>query len=447
MYSPNQDPPRLPGTPYAATGGAPIGAPALQGDRVVDIAVIGGGIAGCSVALHAAEAGRRVAVLEAKEIGWGASSRNSGHVPPASKQPPAEILRRYGPVFGPRLIKATREGPDLVFGLAEKHRMAADVVRSGNIVAAHTPAALSLLKQRAEDLQALGYPVEILGQRRTAEIIGSDEGYYFGCLSDRQGGTINPLAFVRGLARAAIAAAAEVYENTAVTRLARTGGKWRVETAQGSVAADHVVLCTNAYTGDLWPGLRQSVVPVRAYQYVTKPLRDNVRKTILPGGQGMTDTRRLMSGIRIFPDGRLFFSGQGPVFGPEGPPALRPSLGRINEIFPQLGRLELDFVWTGWIAMNHEASWKIHQLAPGLLAALGCNGRGLAFATILGRELARYMTGTPAAELVMPFSPLRRIAVHPIHSPLVKALIAYYKILDAMEIRRWHWGRPARRPG
>ncbi|MCC6466700.1 MAG: FAD-binding oxidoreductase [Alphaproteobacteria bacterium] len=97
--------------------------------------------------------------------------------------------------------------------------------------------------------------------------------------------------------------------------------------------------------------------------------------------------------------------------------------------------------------MNSEASWKIHQPAPGLLAALGCNGRGLAFATILGRELARYMTGTPPAELVMPFSPVKRIAVHAIHSPLVKALVAYYKIRDAMEIRRWRLGRAARRPG
>lgn len=447
MYSPNQDPPHLPGTPYAVTGGTPLGMPPLRGDRSADIVVIGGGIAGCSVALHAAASGARVVLLEAKEIGWGASSRNSGHVPPATKQPPAEIMRRYGPVYGPRLIKATREGPDLVFGLAQRYRMEADVVRSGNIVAAHTPAALGLLRQRAQDLQALGYPVEIFDRQKTAEVIGSDKGYYFGCLFDHQGGTINPLAYVRGLARAAIDEGTEIHECSEVVRLDRSGGKWRGVTAHGGVAADYAVLCTNAYTGDLWPSLRQSVVPVRAYQYVTRPLRDNVRGTILPGGQGMTDTRRLMSGIRIFPDGRLFFSGQGPLFGPEGRPALGPSLGRVNEIFPQLGEMELDFRWTGWIAMNSEASWKIHQPAPGLLAALGCNGRGLAFATILGRELARYMTGTPPAELVMPFSPVKRIAVHAIHSPLVKALVAYYKIRDAMEIRRWRLGRAARRPG
>lgn len=444
MYSPNQDPPGLPRTPYV--GGTPVGALPLQGDRRADIVVIGGGIAGCSVALHAAEAGARVVLLEAKEIGWGASSRNSGHVPPATKQTPAEMLERYGPIFGPRLIKATREGPELVFGLAEKHGMKAEVVRSGNIVAAHTPTALRALSKRAEDLQALGYPVEICGRQRTAELIGSDEGYYFGCLLDRAGGTINPLAYVRGLARAAIAAGAQLHEGSAVNRLVRSGDKWRVETAQGSVVADYAVLCTNAYTGDLWPGLRQSIVPVRAYQYVTKTLRDNVRRTILPGGQGMTDTRRLMSGIRIFPDGKLFFSGQGPVFGPEGRPAFGPSLRRIHDIFPQLGELELEYQWTGWIAMNHEASWKIHEPAPGLLMALGCNGRGVAIATTLGRELARYMRGTPAADLVMPFAPVKKIAVHAIHPPLVKALIAYYKIRDALEIRRWHLGRAARRP-
>jgi glycine/D-amino acid oxidase-like deaminating enzyme len=445
MYSPNQDPPGLPKTPYTVGGGAPLTRPALQGDTHADIAVIGGGIAGCSVALHAAETGARVVLLEAKEIGWGASSRNSGHIPAATKQSPAEILQRYGRDFGSRLIAAVREGPELVFGLAEKHRMDASVVHSGNVVAAHTPAALEKLAARARDLQALGYPVEILDRKRTAEIIGSDEGYYVGCLFDHKGGTMNPLAYVRGLARAAIVAGAQVHEGSAVTRLARSGGAWRIETAQGSVTAGRVALCTNAYTDDLWPGLRQSIVPVRAYQYVTTPLRDNVRRTILPGGQGMTDTRRLMSGIRLFPDGRLFFSGQGPAFGPEGRAARGPSLRRINAIFPQLGELALDYLWTGWIAMNSEASWKIHEPAPGLLAALGCNGRGVAIATILGRELARYMTGTPAAELVMPFSPVKRIAVHAIHPPLVKALIAYYKVLDALEIRR-HVGPTVRRP-
>src|SRR6185312_7234433 len=122
---------------------------------------------------------------------------------------------------------------------------------------------------------AQGYQVELLDRRQTAEVIGSDPGYYFGSSLDRHGGTINPLAYVRGLARAALAAGARIHERSSATRLERIAGKWHVETDRGRVVADFVVLCTNAYTDGLWPGLRQTIVPVRAYQFITKPVSDN----------------------------------------------------------------------------------------------------------------------------------------------------------------------------
>ena len=112
------------------------------------------------------------------------------------------------------------------------------------------------------------------------------------------------------------------------------------------------------------------------------------------------------------------------------------SAQRVMSIFPQIGPIEVDHTWTGWIAMNRERSWKMHEPAPGLLAALGCNGRGVVIATILGREMARYMRGTPESELVLPLEPLRRIPAHAIHQPLVKALIAYYQVRDNLDTRR-----------
>src|SRR5262249_19237702 len=146
--------------------------------------------------------------------------------------------------------------------------------------------------------------------------IGSD--YYLGAWIDWRGGKINPLAYVRGLARAAIKAGASLHENTRATRLERQGGKWKLTTPRGEVEAERGVPRTNAYTDDLWPGLRATIVPVRAYQFASRLLRDNVRKSILPGGQPMTDSRRLLSGIRMHGDGRLQFGGQGPAFGPQG---------------------------------------------------------------------------------------------------------------------------------
>ena len=434
MHLPLHDDPRGPHTTYSAGGGPPLGLGPLQGHRRADVAIVGGGIAGCSAALHAAEAGARVVLVEANEIGWGASSRNAGHVPPATKHDPDEIIARYGAAAGQRLIDAAEQGPLVVAELIARHGIACDYSVPGIIMAAHTDAALRAHARRADYWQQRGRPVELLDRRRAAEMIGSD--HYLGAAIDRRGGKINPLAYVRGLAHAAIKAGASLHEGTRATKLARGGSKWRVATAQGELDADRVFLCTNAYTDDLWPGLRATIVPVRAYQFASRPLRDNVRQTILPGGQPMTDSRRLLSGIRLHPDGRLQFGGQGPAFGPQGEPHWRATRDRLQRIWPQIGEVETDFWWSGFMAFNADDSWHIHELAPGLLAMLGCNGRGVALATIYGRELARHAGGAAARDFVLPPTPPRRIWLYPMARPLVSALIQYYAVRDAIEIRR-----------
>jgi len=182
---------------------------------------------------------------------------------------------------------------------------------------------------------------------------------------------------------------------------------------------------------------------VRAYQFASRPLRDNVAKSILPGGQPMTDSRRLLSGIRMHHgDGRLQFGGQGPAFGPQGEPHWRATHDRLQRIFPQLGALETDYWWSGFMAFNADNSWHIHELAPGLLAMLGCNGRGVVLATLLGRELARYAAGVAAREFVLPPSAPRRLWLHSIARPLVSGLIRYYALRDAIEDRRLQRTRP-----
>jgi glycine/D-amino acid oxidase-like deaminating enzyme len=434
MHLPIDDDPRPPRTVYTAGGGRPLGLAPLAGAGRADVVIVGGGIGGCSAALHAAEAGARVVLLEAKQIGWGAAGRNGGHVAPATKHDPDEIIRRWGAQAGQRLIDAAEQGPSVVGDLVRRHGIDCEFSVPGIISAAHTPTAMRTLASRVEYWQARGRPVELLDRRRAAEMIGSD--YYLGAWIDRRGAKINPLAYVRGLARAAIKAGAALHEGSAVTRLARNGGNWLIETAQGSVQADMAFLCTNAYTDGLWPGLRRTIVPVRAYQFASRPLRDNVRKTILPGGQPMTDSRRLLSGIRLHSDGRLHFGGQGPAFGPQGEPSWAPTLARLQKIFPQLGDVETDFWWTGWMAMNGDNSWHLHELAPGLLAMLGCNGRGVALATIYGRELARHAAGTPARDFVLPPSRPKRIWLHAAARPLVSALIRYYALRDDLETRR-----------
>lgn len=437
MYSPNEDAPVAPRTPYQDGAGSPLQAPKLLGNEhgPVDIVIIGGGITGVSLALHATEAGARVALLEAREIGWGASGRNSGHVPPATKLEPAELLRRYGPERGMRLIDAVASGPDLVFGITEKYRIQAEAVRSGVITAACTPKSLETLRKRTEFWQARGAGLKFFDRAGSAALIGTDR--YLGSSVDPRGGTINPLAYVRGMARAAAAMGACIYEQSVVTAYKRQGSGWHVTTSEGSIKADMVAICANAYSGQLSPELRSSIVPVRAYQFMTDPLPEGIRRSILPGGQGLTDTRRLMSGIRVHSSGGLFFSGLGAPFGSRMEPYLGYSLGRIRRLFPQLSDVKLSYWWTGWMAMNSENAWKIHELAPGLVTALGCNGRGLAIATILGRELAQFFRGKAASDLILPFAPIRRVPLFELHPPLVTALVAYYRVRDAIDDRMY----------
>lgn len=433
MYSPDQDAPALPITPYLDGSGVALEAPRLEGTdhEQFDIVVVGGGLTGLSLALHAAEEGARVALLESRQIGWGASGRNGGHVPPATKLEPSEIIRRYGPERGMRLLDAVSKAPDLVFDLAQKHGIEAESVRSGIITAATTPSSLETLKRRAEFWAAHGTELRTLSPVETATTIGTDR--YFGSSLDPRGGTINPMALVRGMAQAAARLGVIIFEESAVTACEREGTGWRVSTGQGGVKADRVVLCTNAYTGKLFKSLRTSIVPVRAYQFLTEPLPESQRDFILPGRQGVTDTRRLMSGYRMLTDGSLLFSGIGKLFGGRIEPDLDYSLGRIRRLFPQIADFRLAYSWTGWMAMNRENAWKIHELAPGLMSVIGCNGRGLAIGVMLGRDIAEYFRGKPPSELLLPISPVEPIPFFNLHPILVPALVTYYRLRDTVD--------------
>ena len=223
MHLPLHDDSRPPHTTYSAGAGPPLGLGPLAGHQRADVAIVGGGIAGCSAALHAAEAGARVVLVEANQIGWGASSRNAGHVPAATKHDPDEIIARYGAAAGQRLIDAAEQGPVVLGELIQRHGIDCEYSVPGIIMAAHTEKALSAHEKRVGYWQARGRPVELLDRRQAADMIGSD--YYLGAAIDRRGGRINPLAYVRGLARAAIKAGAALHEGPRAKRLERDGGK------------------------------------------------------------------------------------------------------------------------------------------------------------------------------------------------------------------------------
>ncbi len=414
--------------PEVYTRAAPPPPPAqkLDGQQHVSAAVIGAGFTGLSTALHLAEAGINVAVLEAKAIGWGASGRAFGQVVPYLKLGHEAILRHYGAERGQRIIDAVAAGPDLVFELILRHGIECWAMRSGLIFAAHSAAGRRDLEHRTAYWQLRGAPVEMLEGARCAEAIGSS--LYPAASLDRRGGNINPFAYARGLAHAAAKAGATLYEQTPVRTLARCDGRWVIN---DRLTVDNVVIATNAYTGDLWPGLRESIIPMRGHGFVTEPLSDNVRHTILPERQSLTDTRQLYSGVRILPDGRLHGSAHGPSFGPEPRADWRRVDARIRRLFPQLGTVKWQQAWSGWVAMTTDHFPRLHELAPGLYAGLGYNGRGIAAATMMGRDLATLVRGSH--ETVFPLTPLRPLAWHRIAPTLIRGLVQVYRVRDMVD--------------
>ena len=403
----------------------------LDGPRHVAVAVIGGGFTGVSTALHLAEAGVEVAVLEAREIGWGASGRAFGQVVPYLKPGHQAILRHYGPERGERIIDAVAAGPDLVFELIGRHGIECWAVRSGLIFGAHSLAGQRDLEWRTQYWQQRNAPVEMLEGAGCAEAIGSS--FYAAASLDRRGGNINPFAYARGLAHAAANAGAVLHTRTPVQALARRDGSWMIDTGRGGLRADNVVIATNAYTGDLWPGLRESVIPMRGHGFVTEPLSDNVRHTILPERQSLTDTRQLYSGVRMLPDGRLHASAHGPSFGAEPRADWRRVDARIRRLFPQLGAVKWQQAWSGWVAMTTDHFPRLHELAPGLYAGLGYNGRGIAAATMMGRDLAALVRGARDEATVFPLTPLRPLGWHRIAPMLVRGLVQVYRVRDTVD--------------
>jgi glycine/D-amino acid oxidase-like deaminating enzyme len=405
----------------------------LEGDRRADVAVVGAGYTGLSAALHLAERGADVVVLDAADPGWGGSGRNGGQVIPGLKDDPDELEKKFGPEMGRRMWQITGSAADFVFELIARHKISCQAHQSGWISAAPNAAAMSTLRARTEQWQRRGAPVEMLDRRRVAELTGTT--CYAGGMLDRRAGAPQPLSYVRGLANAAKAAGAAIHGRLGATRLEAQAGTWRVRTSAGSVTASTVILATNAYTDDLWPGLRRTLLPVQSYQVATRPLPEDVRRRVLPGGQAVSDLRRILFYFRLDPDGRLLMGGRGPL-NDAGDPALFARLeGAAARFFPQMGTPQWEHRWSGRVALTADHLPHLHEPRPDVLIGLGYNGRGVAMGTVMGKLLADRALGVSPAELGWPVTPIAPIPLHAWRLPVMALVVHWKRFQDWLDTR------------
>ncbi|WP_243429796.1 NAD(P)/FAD-dependent oxidoreductase [Acetobacter sacchari] len=421
--------PLMPASLYVDTTQAPPVTERLSGETRVDVAVIGAGITGLSAALHIAASGRRVAVLDSAEPGWGASGRNGGQINPGLKALPSEVERDFGREVGRRLAVAAWNAPDLVFALIDRYSIQCSPARGGTIRAATGQAQLPGLERLTDECRARGGDVAWLNAAEMAALTGTSR--YVAGMIDRRGGQINPLAYTRGLAAAAIGEGAAVYSNSRAVGLSRSGEAWRVRTPTGAIVAGHVVLAANGYTDGLWPELAESVIPLFSAIVATEPLRRTLAQTILAQREVLYELGDVTIYYRVDDTGRLLVGGRSasrPLSGPDAFPFLRELALRM---WPNLDGVEWTHGWNGRLAMtrDHYPHW--HEPTPGVIAALGYNGRGVAMATLLGREISRRIDGTPAHDVLLPTRPISPIPLHRFWPVGVAARVAFGQWKDS----------------
>lgn len=420
----------LPKSLYAETARPLAPVPELAADRNASVVIVGGGFTGLSAALHLAERNIDAVVLEAHEPGWGASGRNGGQVNPGIYPDPEQVIADFGEDMGRRMLSYSSAAPDRLFALVKKHAIDCEAAQTGTLRVAFNAKKLGATRNTFAQLQNTGSPAIWMEGSELAAATGTTR--YLGGIRFPQGGKVNPLGYARGLADAAQKAGAMIFGGSPATGITRQATRWQVRTPKGSVTADHLVLATNAYTDDLWPALRQSVVPVYSTIVATAPLSGNLARTVMPSGSVLYEVANNTVYYRLDAQNRLLMGGR----------SLQRDVTRMDEasnltsyterLWPQLAGVSWTHVWNGQVAITSDHHIHLHEPAENVHVCLGYNGRGVAMATAMGAVLADRIAGAPRHDLPMPVTDISPISFHRFHKLGVGVRLIYGKIRDQL---------------
>ena len=380
----------LPPSYYEATVSRPPPLPSLRGEIRADVCVVGGGYAGMSCALELARAGRKVALLEARRAGWGASGRNGGQILYGYSTDALASPARQSGVSEKDLFRLATESIDRLRDYIREFDIDCDL-RQGHLSAAVLPRHERGLRDYARKLtEEYDYPVRYVDMMEIREIIASRR--FIAAVSDENSAHFHPLKYALGLAAAAQKTGADFYENTPVLKYAESGGGVTVYTPEGKVVCDQMVLACNAYLGELAPSARARIMPVGTFIGVTRPLGDRAEK-LIANNACVCDMNFVLDYFRLTADRRLLYGGRVSYSNRE-PRDLRAAIRRrITATFPQLADEELEYTWGGSVAITQSRFLDLSRESPRVYCAQGFSGHGAALAGFSGRVIADAIRG------------------------------------------------------
>jgi gamma-glutamylputrescine oxidase len=421
---------------YAASAGvgsdaAPLPREMLRGELRADVAVLGGGIAGCSAALHLAKRGFQVALLEARVVGYGASGRSGGQTIFGLAASQRALAAKVGRDDARRLFELSIEALDLTQSLIRDHAIDCDY-HANHVHVATKPRHLRELDDWARELhEDYGYlSAQILNRGELQAHVRSER--YLGGLIDPRSGHLHPLKYTQGVARAAETAGAKIFENSQVLRY-EDGSEVTVHTAQGTVRCAHLVLCGNVYLGAVAPTLARRILGVGTYIIATQPLGEERARELLPSNAAIADINWILDYFRRSADHRLLFGGRVSYSAVQPPRLAESMLKRMRRAFPTLNDVKAAYAWGGYLDITISRAPNFGRLAPNVYYMQGFSGHGMSLTGLAGKLVAEAVAGTAERFDVFARIPHRDFPGGPLfRRPSLVMAMWYYRLRDLM---------------
>ena len=420
---------------YAASAHAAPDRAELESSVDCDVCVVGGGIAGCSTALHLAERGYKVVLLDEYRVGWGASGRSGAQAIHGVASGQTKLERLIGAAAARTVWDVSVEGLALMRDLISRHRIDCDWT-DGYLLAAVKQRHLHELHIEIEELQnKLGYTsVRYVPREELRSILGTSR--YVGALHDSYSGHLHPLNYTLGLAAAAASNGVKIFEGTRAVGFRQasgtSGATVRIRTPRGEVRAHDLVLCGNVYLGDTAPALATKIIPIGSHIVATEPLGAQRARELITNNAAVCDMNWVLDYYRCSADHRLLFGGRVSHSGFGSFDATAATRARMLRVFPQLADVRIDYSWGGYVDATLNRAPNFGRLASNIYFLQGFSGHGIALTGIAGKLVAQAIAGTSERFDVFAKIPHRGFPGTALRRPALALAMLYYRLADLL---------------